>query len=67
MKISYVILVASLMIAVGSWGANHDNWSDLTQVSHVFELVGIIGAVLLAWLGKSPIPNTKKNGSIRPA
>ena len=55
MKISIVVLVASLLIAIGSWGSGFSNWQQLREVPNVFSLLGVIGSVVLAWLGRSPI------------
>ncbi len=55
MKISIVVLLASLLIAIGSWGSGFSNWQQLREVSNVFSLLGVVGSVVLAWLGKSPI------------
>ena len=55
MKASIAVLLASLLIAVGSWGSGFGNWQQLREVSNVFSLLGVVGSVVLAWLGKSPI------------
>jgi len=55
MKASIAVLLASLLIAVGSWGSGFGNWQELKEISNVFSLLGVVGSVVLAWLGKSPI------------
>ena len=55
MKVSMAVLAASLLIAVGSWGSGFSNWQQLREISNVFSLLGVVGSVVLAWLGKSPI------------
>jgi len=55
MRVSIAVLFASLLIAVGSWGSGFGNWQDLKEISNVFSLLGVVGSVVLAWLGKSPI------------
>lgn len=62
MKLSYAVLAASLLVAIGSWGMGFDNWRDLTEVSNVMSLAGVIGGVILAWLGRSPIPPRSNGG-----
>jgi hypothetical protein len=49
------ILVASLLVALGSWGATFSSWAEVVRVSNVFGLLGIIGGVVLAWFGTSPL------------
>ena len=55
MKVSYTVLAASLLIALASWGSGFDNWEQLKEIANVFSLLGVVGGVFLAWLGKSPI------------
>lgn len=57
---SYVVLMASLLIALGGWGATFNTWAEATRVGNVFGLLGIVGGVLLAWVGKSPIGQQEK-------
>lgn len=51
----WVALIASLLVAVGSWGATFQHWGEAFQVSNFFGLLGILGGITLAWLGQSPI------------
>jgi predicted alpha/beta hydrolase len=55
MKVSIAVLIASLLIAIGSWGSGFSNWQQLKEISNVFSLLGVIGSVVLAWMGRSPI------------
>mgnify|MGYP001586753893 CR=1 FL=1 len=52
---SKLILCASLLVAVGSWGAHFNSWIEIFQPSTLFGLIGTVGGVVLAWLGDSPI------------
>jgi hypothetical protein len=54
-QVSYTVLAASLPIALASWGSGFDNWQQLKEIANVFSLLGVVGGVFLAWLGKSPI------------
>ena len=56
MTVSILILIGSLLIALSSWGSGFASWKEAFQVGHVFNLLGIAGSIVLAWLGKSPIP-----------
>ena len=59
MKLSILVLVASLLMAIGGWVITLPSWqAALAPVSMGGLLTGI-GGVILAWLGKSPI---KTNG-----
>ena len=56
----YAVLAALLLIALSSWGAEHlDDGHALVGESleeglqHAFSLMGVLGAVLLAWLSNS--------------
>jgi hypothetical protein len=55
MKISIVVLIASLMLAIGGWLAALGSWHDLAQPGTIAALLSTIGGVILAWLGRSPI------------
>ena len=55
-------LVASLMLAVGGWGATFQHWNEAWQVSNFFGLLAIIGGIMLAWLGQSPIKPASGGG-----
>lgn len=55
---SPLVLFASLLVGLAAYGAalpETVTWSDLTTVQNVFSFLGTIGAVLAAWLGKSPL------------
>ena len=55
-KVKHVlVLVASIMVAVVPWGSSLETWEDAVVVANIFPLLGIVGGVLLAWLGQSPI------------
>ncbi len=55
MKLSMVVLVASLLMAIGGWIITLPTWqAACTPVSMGGLLTGV-GGVILAWLGKSPI------------
>lgn len=57
---SYAVLLASLFIGIGAWGTNHTNWHEVATPQSAFELIGLFGSILLAWIGKSPIDGIKK-------
>lgn len=57
---SKTILIASLLVALGSWGTTFSTWAEVTRVSNVFGLIGIVGGVVLAWLGTSPLKGGTK-------
>lgn len=50
-----LVLVAALFIALAAWGEGFESWKQLLEVRNVFALIGSIGSVVLAWLGKSPV------------
>jgi len=55
---SVLIFIASMFIALAAWASALPpdvQWADLTTVQNVFAFFGTIGAVLAAWLGKSPL------------
>lgn len=52
---SIIVLVASVMVAVVPWGSSLESWDAAAQTANIFPLIGIVGGVLLAWLGQSPI------------
>lgn len=62
MTVSILILIGSLLIALSSWGSGFTSWKEAFQVGHVFNLLGIVGSVVLAWLGRSPIPFLNNSG-----
>jgi hypothetical protein len=59
MKVSIMVLIASLLLAVGGWLAALGSWHDLMQPGIIAALLSTIGGVILAWLGRSPI-NSKQ-------
>jgi membrane associated rhomboid family serine protease len=52
---SRIILIASLLLALGGWDSSFQYWGQVFQVSNFLGLLAIVGGVLLAWVGKSPI------------
>lgn len=59
MKTSIVILVCSLMIGIGPWTLAFDKWEEALLPQNVGALAGIVGGIVLAWLGASPIKPAK--------
>lgn len=55
----YLVLVASLVVALGAWGANVEMWAQLAEPSMVFGLIGTVGGILIAWTGRSPFKPQK--------
>ena len=49
------MLVASLMVALASWGSSFETWQEMYDPQNAWVGIGIIGGVLVAWLGQSPI------------
>ena len=57
---SFAVLGATLMTALGAWGAEHVGhgdveWMRLLNPEHFFSFLGAMGSVLVAWLARSPI------------
>ena len=52
---NWVVLLASLLVAIGGWGIGLADWADLLKVSNFFSLLAVVGGVVLAWLGASPL------------
>ena len=52
---NFLVLIASIMVAVVPWGSTLETWGDAITVANIFPLLGIVGGVLLAWLGQSPL------------
>ena len=50
----YVILIASLLVGLGPWIQSADTWGSLFSTSNLGPGIGIVGGVLLAWVGRSP-------------
>jgi len=59
MKLSIIVLIASLMLAAGGWLAALASWHDLAQPGTIAALLSTVGGVILAWLGRSPITPKK--------
>lgn len=55
MKSSTWLLVASLAVGLGGWMITLANWSACTSPVNVGGLIMILGGIVAAWLGKSPI------------
>jgi hypothetical protein len=49
MRVSILVLIASLMLVVGGWLAALPSWHDLAQPGTIAALLS--GGVILAWLG----------------
>jgi len=62
MKVSIIILIASLLVALGGWMATLATWVDALTPIAFGGLIAIVGSVLLAWLGESPRTVLKRNG-----
>jgi len=56
MKTPTLILLASLAVALVPWFNALSTWGAALTTVNVGAFLGIVGGVLLAWLGKSPIP-----------
>ena len=50
------VLVASLLVGLGTWGTDHAlaGWAEMFQSSHIFSLMGVLGAVLVGYFGGRP-------------
>jgi hypothetical protein len=60
MKTSILILIASLLVALVPWFNALATWGAISTPVNVGAVLGIVGGVLLAWLGASPIPPKSK-------
>jgi hypothetical protein len=49
------VLLGSLMVAAAPWGMSLESLGAALEAPNLFALVGIVGGVLLAWLGDSPV------------
>lgn len=62
---NFVSLAAALLVALAGWAASLQepiqNWASLVEPKYAFALAGILGGVLLAWIGDSPLG--RRNGS----
>ena len=54
-KISIILLIASLLAGFGGWSITLDSWGSCTDPKSIGGLFVIIGGVLAAWIGKSPL------------
>ena len=55
-KPNWILFLGALLVAIGPWGfENVGVWSDLIMPGKMFSLLGIVGGVILAWLGQSPV------------
>lgn len=54
-----VLLIGSLLVALVPWLMSLNAWCDAVNPGSVGILAGIIGGVLLAWIGESPLPPRK--------
>lgn len=61
MKLSVLLLVASLFIALGGWMLTLPNWAAATTPTAIGGLFLGLGGVICAWLGKSPIQSILNN------
>lgn len=62
MRTSILILIASLLVALTPWFTLLDTWTAATTPGNIGALLGIIGGVILAWLGASPIKTGTQGG-----
>lgn len=53
--VSFLVLAASLLVAVSPWMMSLESFETATTPANLGALAGIVGGVLLAWLGKSPL------------
>lgn len=63
MKLSIVLLVASLVMALGGWMMTLKTWDAALLPLAMGGLLFNLGGVVVAWLGKSPIKPGGTNGS----
>ena len=67
---SLAVLVAMLLVSVGSWGVQHVQhghftWGEFLAPLHVFSLLGVLGSVLGAWLAKSPLSEAHARDTVK--
>lgn len=60
MKLSIVLLVASLICGIGGWAVTLPSWTAAVTPVSIGGLLMVLGGVIAAWIGKSPI---KVNGT----
>jgi hypothetical protein len=56
---SVIVLIASLCIVLGPWMLQLEVFGDALTPDKMGELLPMIGGVLLAWLGRSPLPKQR--------
>jgi len=66
MKLSYVILVGMLAVAIGAHLSNFDSWQAVLSVKAIGTLIASIGSVIGAWLVKSPFKGTNGTTPAKP-
>jgi len=52
---SVLVLLGSLCVAIGPLIINLDTFDDALTPQKLGEFLPIVGAIVLAWLGKSPL------------
>lgn len=53
------LLICSLVIALAPWAKVQPSWDALLQPQNLFVGLPIIAAIVIAWLGQSPITPKK--------
>ena len=48
-------LLGALLVAIGPWGASLGSLSEILHPANLFPLAGIVGGVIVAWVGQSPL------------
>jgi hypothetical protein len=54
-KLSVLLLIASIIVGIGGWMVTLQTWQQATNPVPMGGLLMIIGGVLCAWLGQSPL------------
>ena len=55
MNASIILLIASIIAGIGGWMITLVDWASATTPVSIGGLLMIVGSVLAAWLGKSPL------------
>ncbi|MFA5407441.1 MAG: hypothetical protein WC343_01570 [Bacilli bacterium] len=55
MNASIILLIASIVAGIGGWMITLPNWTAATTPVSMGGLCLIVGSVVCAWLGKSPL------------
>lgn len=55
MNTSLILLIASIIAGIGGWMITLSDWASATTPVSIGGLLMIVGSVIAAWLGKSPI------------